>query len=167
VLILPTIRIGYADEVVAALGTDGLNSIRDFVEGGGFLYAQSDGAAIVEATGLVPTGTVDQETRVTDPDNTGQLDVLLPDHPLAFSWLSNSTYVLNEPLITGTAGISVVASFAGTSQPVSVAIGVATPGDGRVVLFNGHPSDNIAYHPQVLDALLWASGERATIHGAL
>ena len=167
VLILPTIRIGYADEVIAALGSDGLNSIRDFVEGGGFLYAQSDGAAIVEAAGLLPAGTVDPETRVTDPDNAGQLDVLLPDHPLAFSWLSDATYVLNEPLVTATAGLTVVATFADTSQPGSVAIGVATPGDGRVVLFNGHPSDDINYHPQVLDALLWAMGERAGIHGTL
>ena len=37
VLILPAIRIGYADEVVAALGADGLTAIREFVEGGGFL----------------------------------------------------------------------------------------------------------------------------------
>ena len=167
VLILPAIRVGYADEVVAALGTGGLNGIRDFVEGGGFLYAQSDGAAIVEAAGLVPTGTVDAETRVTDPDNEGQLHVLLPEHPLAFSWLSDNTYVLNEPLITNTAGLGVVATFADTSQPGSVAIGVATPGDGRVVLFNGHPSDDITYHPQVLDALLWAMGERAGVYGTL
>ncbi len=167
VLILPTIRIGYADEVVTALGTNGLNGIRDFVAGGGFLYAQSNAAYIAEQAGLLPTGTVDLETRVTDTDNKGQLNVLQPDHPLAFSWLSNETYVLNEPLITATAGLSVVATFADTSQPGSVAIGVATPGDGRVVFFNGHPSDDIDYHPQVLDALLWAMGERASIHGTL
>jgi len=167
VLILPTVRVGYTDEVIAALGTDGLNSIHDFVEGGGFLYAQSNGATIAEQAGLVPAGTVDLATRVTDPDNKGQLDVLLPDHPLAFSWLSDETYVLNEPLINATASLTVVATFADTSQPGSVAIGVATPGDGRVVLFNGHPSDDITYHPQVLDALLWASGERASIHGTL
>jgi len=167
VLILPSIRVGYTDEVIAALGTEGLDSIRDFVRDGGFLYAQSNAASIVEAAGLVPNGTVDVDTRVTDPDNAGQLDILLPDHPLAFSWLTNDTYVLNEPLITQTSGISVVAAFADTSQPGSVAIGVATPGDGRVVLFNGHPSDDIDYHPQVLDALLWAMGERASIHGTL
>ena len=166
-LILPAIRVGYAGEVIAALGEDGLAAIRAFVLGGGFLYAQADGAAIAEAAGLLPPGTVDIETRVTDPDNVGQLDVLLPDHPLAFSWLSNTTYVLNEPLITATAGLSVVATFADTSRPGSVAIGVAAPGDGRVVLFNGHPSDDIAYHPQALDALLWAMGERAGIYGQL
>lgn len=167
VLILPALRVGYADAVVAALGDAGLAAIRDFVLGGGFLYAQSDAAAIVQAAGLVPTGTVDPTTRVTDPDNRGQLDVLLPDHPLAFSWLSTTTYVLNEPLITATDGLTVVAAFADTSQPGSVAIGVAAPGDGRVVLFNGHPSDAIGDHPQVLDALLWAMGERAGIYGTL
>ena len=167
VLILPALRVGYADEVIAALGDAGLGAIRDFVLGGGFLYAQADAAAIAEAAGLLPTGTVDLETRVTDPDNVGQLDVLLPDHPLAFSWLSSTTYVLNEPLITATEGLSVVATFADTSQPGSVAIAVAAPGDGRVVLVNGHPSDAIAYHPQALDALLWAMGERAGLYGAL
>ncbi|MBC7227875.1 MAG: hypothetical protein H5T61_11700 [Thermoflexales bacterium] len=167
VLILPALRVGYADEVVAALGPDGLAAIADFVRGGGFLYAQADGAAIAQAAGLVPAGTVDVETRVTDPDNRGQLDLLLPDHPLAFSWLSNTTYVLNEPLITATEGLTVVATFVDTTQPGSVAIAVAAPGDGRVVLFNGHPSDTIADHPQVLDALLWAMGERAGIYGEL
>jgi len=167
VLILPAMRLGYTDEVVSALGSAGLDAIRDFVEGGGFLYAQSNAAYIVEQAGLVDAGTVDLSTRVTDPDNAGQLDVLLPDHPLAFSWLADETYVLDEPLITSTGQLSVVAAFADTSQPGSVAIGVTTPGDGRVVLFNGHPSDDIDYHPQVLDALLWASAERAGIYGDL
>jgi hypothetical protein len=167
ILILPAIRVGYADEVAAALGPAGLAAIRDFVLGGGFLYAQSDAAYLVEAAGLVPTGTVSLASRVTDPDNAGQLNVLLPDHPLAFSWLAGETYVLNEPLITATAGLGVVATFADTSRPGSVAIGVAEPGDGRVVLFNGHPSDDIDYHPQVLDALLWAMSERAGIYGTL
>ena len=167
VLILPAMRLGYADEVVSALGSAGLDSIYDFVAGGGFLYAQSNAAYIAEQAGVVGEGTVDLTTRVTDPDNAGQLNVLLPDHPLAFSWLSDSTYVLDEPLITDTGTLSVVATFADTSQPGSVAIGVGTTGDGRVVLLNGHPSDDIAYHPQVLDALLWAMGERAGIHGTL
>ncbi len=167
VLILPALRVGSTDAVLDALGDEGLEAIHDFVLNGGFLYAQADGAAIAEAAGLLPPGTVDVETRVTDPDNVGQLDVLLPDHPLAFSWLSRTTYVLNEPLITATEGLTVVATFADTSHPGSVAIAVAAPGDGRVVLFNGHPSDDIAYHPQVLDALLWAMGERAGIYGEL
>jgi hypothetical protein len=167
VLILPAIRVGYADEVAAALGPAGLAAIRDFVLGGGFLYAQSDAAYLAEAAGLVPTGTVNLNARVTDPDNAGQLNVLLPDHPLAFSWLADETYVLNEPLITATAGLSVVATFADTSRPGSVAIAVAAPGDGRVVHLNGHPSDGIDYHPQVLDALLWAMSERAGIYGSL
>ncbi|MCX7854872.1 MAG: hypothetical protein N2556_02650, partial [Anaerolineae bacterium] len=167
VLILPALRVGYADEVVAALGDPGLAAIRDFVLSGGFLYAQAEATLIAEAAGLIPTGTVNPAIRVTDADNRGHLNVLLPDHPLAFSWLSDSTYVLNEPLITATPGLTIVATFADTSQPGSVAIAVATPGDGRVVLFNGHPSDTIADHPQVLDALLWAMSERAGIYGTL
>jgi hypothetical protein len=167
ILILPSIRLGYADEVAAALGTAGLEAIRDFVESGGFLYAQSNGAYIVEEAGLLEPGTVDLDVRVTHPSNQGELNVLLPDHPLAFSWISQSTYVLDEPAIAATAGLTVVATFEDTSQPDTVAIGIATPGDGRVVLFNGHPSDDISHHPQVLDALLWAMGERGGIYGEL
>jgi hypothetical protein len=167
ILILPAMRIGYADDVAAGLGSAGLDAIRDFVEAGGFLYAQSNGAYIVEAAGLVAAGTVDLSTRVTHPSNEGQLNVLLPDHPLTFSWVSQTTYVLDEPAIMATAGITAIATFADTSQPGSVAIGLATPGDGRVVLFNGHPSDDINHHPQVLDALLWAMGERGGIYGTL
>ncbi|MGD2177770.1 MAG: hypothetical protein PVG71_08105, partial [Anaerolineae bacterium] len=167
VLILPSIRIGYVGEVTAALGTDGLDAIHDFVDSGGFLYAQSNAGYLSEEAGLVPTGTVDLETRVTDADNTGQLNVLQPDHPLAFSWLSDTTYVLNEPRINATEGMSVVATFADTTQPGSVAIGVSAPGDGRVVLFNGHPSNDVDHYPQLFDALLWAMGERANIHGTL
>jgi hypothetical protein len=167
VLVLPTIRIGYVDEVTAALGPDGLDAIREFVEDGGFLYAQSNACYLGERAGLVPTGTVDLDARVTDADNEGQLNVLQPNHPLAFSWLSNATYVLNEPRINATKGMSVVATFADTTEPGSVAIGVSADGDGRVVFLNGHPSNDVDHYPQLLDALLWAMGERANIHGTL
>jgi hypothetical protein len=167
ILILPSMRLGYADDVASALGTAGLAAINDFVEAGGFLYAQSNAAYIVEAAGLLVPGTVDLSARVTHPSNQGLLDVLLPDHPLAFSWISQATYVLDEPAIAATSGLTVVAEFADTSQPGSVAIGVASAGDGRIVLFNGHPSDDIDHHPQVLDALLWAMGERGGIYGTL
>ncbi|RLC77375.1 MAG: hypothetical protein DRI61_11670, partial [Chloroflexi bacterium] len=64
VLILPSIRLGWADEVAASLGDTGLQAIREFVESGGFLYAQSNASYLVEQAGLLPSGTVDINTRV-------------------------------------------------------------------------------------------------------
>ncbi|RLC78097.1 MAG: hypothetical protein DRI61_10405, partial [Chloroflexi bacterium] len=61
----------------------------------------------------------------------------------------------------------VVATFTDTTQPGSVAIAWRPFGLGKEVLFNGHPSDKIYYYPQVIDALLWAMGRRATIRGEL
>ena len=179
VLILPTIRTGYTDEVLAALGDAGQQAIRDFVMNGGFLYAQGESCYLAEAVGLLPPGTVDLDTRLTDEDNVGHLNVLVPESPLTFSWLDDSTYVLNEPLLhmpggitgtlafSGTVPIMQVASYVDTSHPGSPAILYATPGLGKVVLMSGHPSDKLDYHPQVLDALLLAMGQRADLTGSV
>ncbi len=166
VLILPTIRLGYADDVVARLGANGLNKVKAFVEGGGTVYAQGEALHIVQETGLVPTGTVNLSQRVTDLDNQGQLTINEPDSPLTFSWLANETYVLNEPLMTAMSSTVPIATYDDdTSQPGSPAILYAMPGEGKVILMSGHPSDKQEYHPQVLDALLLAMGQRAGLHG--
>ncbi len=167
-LIIPAFRLGWAEEVAASLGDDGLEALRRFVEQGGWLYAQSDGAWLAQAAGLVPTGTVDLTSRVTDLDNRAALALDLPDHPLTFSWLELTTYVLNEPRLSATAGVSVVAHYDGdTTAPGAPALLTATYGKGRVILMNGHPSDQVEDYPQVIDVLLWAMGRRAGFHGTL
>ncbi len=165
ILILPTIRLGYADDVVTRLGASGLNNIEAFVEAGGTVYAQGEALHLVQECGLVPDGTVDLTQRVTDLDNRGELTIDDADSPLTFSWLSNETYVLNEPLMTAMSGTITIATYDDTSQPGSPAILYAMPGDGKVILMSGHPSDKQEYYPQVLDALLLAMGERAGLHG--
>jgi len=167
VLILPATRVGWGDDLAASFGAEGLAQIRAFVAGGGFLYAQSDAAYLAEAASVVPAGTVNLESRVTKDDNVGTVILNLPDHPLTFSWLSNTMYVLNEPVLTATSGVSVIATFNDTTQPVSVALLVAPYGAGKVVLMNSHPSDDQDYYPQVLDALLWAGAQRAALRGTL
>ena len=84
ILILPSFSIGFYDEVVAALGVDGLAALAAFVNNGGFVYAQGQGQYLLEAAGLVAPGTVD----VTTPNTTnlGMLDVHDPTHPLTFNW---------------------------------------------------------------------------------
>jgi len=167
VLILPATRVGWGDDLATSFGAEGLAQIRAFVQNGGFLYAQSDGAYVAQAAGVVPANTVDLASRVTGADNVGSLTINLPDHPLTFSWLSNTMYVLNEPTFSATTGVSVVATYNDTTQPGSPALLVAPFGAGKVVLMNGHPTDDQDYYPQVLDALLWAGAQRAALRGTL
>lgn len=163
-LMLPALRVGWADEVAAALGDDGLAALYDFVAGGGHLYAQGNAAWLVEAAGLISAGTVDLGTRVQDPDNRGEITFLEPAHPLALSWLSPSLYVLDEPALNGSEDLQVIATFSDTTAPGTVALAVAGVGDGRVVLLNGHPTSVRDDAPQVIDALLWAMSERGGLH---
>ncbi len=168
-LLLPTVRLGWADEVAAELGADGLTAVREWVEAGGFLYAQGEANYLAEAAGLVPEGTVDLDTRVTDADNTAQVTFDDPTSPLTFSWLDDTVYVLNEPLLTVMTDTTAIASFgpSETTQPGSPAVLYAHPGFGEVVLMNAHPSDLQDYYPQVLNAVLMSMAERAGIHGDL
>jgi len=168
-LLLPTVRTGWADDVAAELGTTGLTAIHEWVEAGGFLYAQGESNYLAQAAGLVPEGTVDVETRVTDADNTAAVTLDDPASPLTFSWLDDNVYVLNEPLLAALTDTVTIASFAvgETSQPGSPAILYAHPGHGEVVLVNAHPSDLQDDYPQVLDAVLLSMAERAGLHGTL
>jgi hypothetical protein len=167
-LILPSLRLGYADEVSTSLGSTGLANVRAFVEGGGVLYTQGEAAYLAQAAGVVPTDTVDLNTRVTEANNEGGLTINDSTNPLTFSWLRQSTYVLNEPLLKATTGvITAVATYTNTTQPGSPAILYGTPGQGKVILMSGHPSDKLDYHPQVLDAVLLAMARRAGLTGEL
>ena len=168
-LLLPTIRTGWADDVAAELGTSGLTAIREWVEAGGFLYAQGESNYLAQAAELVPEGTVDLDTRLTDSDNSAQVTFDDPTSPLTFSWLDDSVYVLNEPLLTVMTDTTAIASFgtSETTQPGSPAILYAHPGYGTVVLVNAHPSDLQNEYPQVLDAVLMSMAERGGIHGDL
>jgi hypothetical protein len=174
VLIVPSIRTGWAVTVAQSLSATGLSAIKAFWQNGGSLYAQSDGAYLAEAAGLVPVGTVDPATRVTAGagNNTGALAVARPDHPATFSWLGNSMYVLEEPLLSAGAGITTVAAYASGSAPGSPAIlasdGAKQPENaGRIVLVSGHPSDRQSNYPQVFSALLWMMTRRAGLDGEI
>jgi hypothetical protein len=168
ILILPSITIGYADEVAQALGSTGLTALADWVNDGGTLYAQGDGCYLVEAAGLVPAGTVDLNDRLTDDapyDNMATLEVNEPDNSLTFSWLSQETYILDDPVLTATSGISVVATYTDTTHPGTPAILFARRGDGQIMLTNAHPSVQQSTYPLVLDAILLGMSEQAGLTG--
>ena len=76
-LLIPKIKKGYVADVVDALGEAGLTALAEFVQDGGMIYAEGDGAYVVEAAELVPERTVDLESRITayDSANIGYLSV--------------------------------------------------------------------------------------------
>lgn len=169
VLILPSVTISYADEVNTALGASGRAAIADWVAAGGTLYAQGDAAYLVQSAGLLPSGTVLQE-RLTDLapyDNLANLDVINPLDALTFSWLSNQTYILDDPVLVATEGVTVVATYVETSHPGTPAILYTRIEDGEVIVTNAHPSIRQSTYPLVLDAIFLAMSERMGIHGYL
>ncbi len=169
ILILPSITIGYADEVAAALGVRGRAAIAEWVRAGGTLYAQGDGCYLAEAAGLVPTGTVNLRERLTDRppfDNIAHLRLDDADHPLTFSWLAPETYILDDPVLTAADDLTVVATYTDTTKPNTPAILFARRGAGQVILTNAHPSDRQATYPLVFAALFMGMSERAGLTGA-
>ncbi|MBU0491889.1 MAG: hypothetical protein KKA73_10180 [Chloroflexi bacterium] len=171
VLLLPGIKIGHAQDVADALGPAGLAAIRAFVERGGMVYAQSDGCYLVEAAGLVAPGTVDLTARVTayGTGSVGQLDVLTDALPLTWSWLDDSAYVLDDPVLAGGGDLTTIATYADTTQPGTAAILYRQfPGGGQVILMSGHPAaDRAAYYPQFLAALFQAFADRGDLRASV
>ena len=166
-LVLPSIKVGTATTVTQALGPEGLAAIETFVRSGGHLYAQGEAARIVQATNLVPPDTVDPFRRIDAPGNTARLDIALPDHPLAMSWLTDTLYVLGDPRLTASADLPAVASFADGSWPGTAAILSGLVDQGRVTLVAGHPTDRHRREqlPLFLDALLLSGAEYGELYG--
>ncbi len=168
ILVLPSITVGYADDVAQALGSEGLAALADWVAAGGTLYAQGDGCYLVEAAGLVPAGTVNLDERLTDEapfDNVAHLRVDEPESSLTFSWLAQETYILDDPVLAATAGITVVATYTDTTHPDTPAILFTRHGDGQIILTNAHPSARQSTYPLALDALLLGMTERCGLTG--
>ena len=176
VLLLPAIKIGHAPDVADALGPAGLAAIRAFVENGGTLYAQSDGCYLAEAAGLVPAGTVDLDTRVTAyaTDHVGQLNVLDRSRPLTWSWLDDTAYVLDDPVLAGGGNLTTIATYinvivGGVSDADSDAILYQQfPGGGQVILMSGHPAADREHHyPQFLSALFQAFADKGDLTASM
>jgi hypothetical protein len=170
VLILPSITLGYAQGVEAALSPTGTQAIHDWVMAGGTLFAQGEACFLVQAAGLVPSTTVDLNQRlVGDPasDNLAELVISDTTSELTFSWVHSSTYLLDDPLLTASQEISTVAVYSGTNFPGSPAILHARRQKGQVILTNAHPGDRQDTYPQVFDALFLAMSERADLSGQL
>jgi hypothetical protein len=59
VLIIPDIIAAEKDLIIDIIGDQGLQTIRDFVNNGGTVYSSAKGIYILEAAGLINSGTTD------------------------------------------------------------------------------------------------------------
>lgn len=170
ILILPSISKGYADHVVAALGTDGLSNLADFVQNGGLVYAQGDATYLAEAAGLVASGTSVTSTRVAAYNNEATLKYS-GFSPLTYSLLSDKMYILQDPLLQTTSGESIVALY--TSDLMdgdhigSPAILSYEIGSGKLILVSGHPSERSDLLPLVFNAVLWGLSGKADLRNSI
>ncbi|MEW6096649.1 MAG: fibronectin type III domain-containing protein [bacterium] len=167
-VIFPSVKKGYVEDVVGILTQQGVDNLKSFVANGGILYAQGECVYLVEKLGLVGTGTVDLQNRVTDMDNKGQLNILDTSHPLTFSWLANETYVLDDPLLLEKDQIqnatqTIIAKYIDTDQQNSVAIIYVEHQLGAAIMMPSHPSDKTEYYPLVLDAVLLAMSRKSAL----
>ena len=182
VLIIPAIRADAIFTVTNVLSRTGaLAAIRAFAENGGTLIAQSNGAYLAEAAGLLPVGTVDltNTLHLSGADaNRGELVIQQPDSPLAWSWLTNTLYILNDPVLHPSAEMQVIATLSNADDapaivyaPLSLTGGEGTVivpgGPGAVILIVGHPTSEASrvQAPLFIDALLAVFATRAEFTG--
>ncbi|MFH1859906.1 MAG: fibronectin type III domain-containing protein [bacterium] len=161
-IIFPAVKKGYMDEIKTAVGTTGLNNIRSFVEAGGFLYSQGESNYIAEMAGLVGTGTVDLNNRVNISDSIGELRIEDASSPVVFARLSDTMYVLDDPMLVAKGTQTTVAIYTNISNSPP-AIVASERGLGKVILMGGHPADKREYYPLALNPVLWAMSQKAAL----
>ncbi len=169
ILILPAFNVNYAADVVAALTPAGLTALQDFVTGGGMVYAQGTGAYLLEAAGLLVTGTVDMSATLDLPgsESLGELQIEDPAHLLTFNWEIDQLWLLHDPQVAANPPLVTVASYTNTLGGPQPAILYGESGQGRMVVVAGHPTS--AIHREQLaiffNGLLTGMSERSELYG--
>lgn len=179
-LIVPAFRSDARDAIRERLAETGaLNAIAAFVDAGGALYAQGSGLWIAEQAGVLPEGTVnlDAPIQLLGGDafaNQGWLDIVQPESPMAWSWLTDSLYILDDPVLQlppaggGTeGGVEVIAELSNVEYGAVPAVIRAPHGAGQVIGVVGHPTDATrrAQLSLFMNALLTALSGRADFYG--
>lgn len=175
VLIIPAIRADAIFTMTNVLSETGaLAAIRAFAENGGTIIAQSNGAYIAEAASLLPPGTVDltNTLQLSGADqNRGELVIQQPASPLAWSWLTNTLYILNDPVLHPSGQMQVIATLSNAADAPAIVYAPLSPSGrgagGEVILIAGHPANDArrAQVPLFIDALLTALAARAEFTG--
>jgi len=172
-LIIPAFRSDARDAVRERLAETGaLNAIADFVHTGGTLYAQGSGLWIAEQAGVLPEGTVnlDAPIQLLGDDtfaNQGWLDIVQPESPMAWSWLTSSLYILDDPTLVPGEIMEVIAELSNAEGGAVPAVIRMPHGLGQVIGVVGHPTDATrrAQLPLFMNALLTALSGRADFYG--
>lgn len=170
ILVVPSFKAGYQQDVLANFSAEALTALHDFVAAGGSIYAQGNGAMILEAAEILPAGTVHPTTTLSLPPSAGDVGQLLlddPTSPLFFNWLTPSLYLLQDPLLTVTGNLQTVASYSDTIGGPQPAIVQGTLGQGRILLVNGHPTavNQEGQHILLFNALLQSMAEKGELFG--
>jgi hypothetical protein len=103
----------------------------------------------------------------SDP-NRGVLDVLLPNSPLAHSWLTSSLYILSDPILYPSEETEVIATISNADTydppPAIMRAGVEA---GQVIVQVGHPTDKLRREqmPLFMNAVLLALGSKGELTG--
>ncbi len=164
VLIIPAVAADERTEFMSEM--DGrLSVISDFVRGGGSLIAFGHSTLVAQKAGLVPGDTVSTAVHVSSPNGKGTLHIAIADDPLAYSWISTQTMVMDDPLLSANQVVTAIAVYSDTNQPGSAALLAGRVGRGEVVLIGGHPILDPQYYPVVLNAILRAGAERGSLRG--
>ncbi len=172
-LIIPAIRSDAVLSVTGALADAGaLDAIRAWVENGGTLYVQGSGFWVADAAGLLPDGALTAQTVALTPpddlDNRGRLQIVDTTSPLAWSWVTNTLYILDDPVLSPLPGIKVIATLINTTAPAPIpAVVRVSQGQGQVLGVIGHPTDPTRRLelPLFMDAVFSALTARGELWG--
>jgi hypothetical protein len=175
-LIVPAFRSDAYDAVISLLSEGGaLDAIRAFVARGGALYAQGTGLFVAQAAGVLPESVMNRDDRVTllppdDVANRGVMQVTQPASPLAYGWLTDTLYILDDPILWPDEGgeLKVIAELTNADWANPVPAVVRYPyGAGHLLGVVGHPTDPARRNelPLFVNALLLALSGPADVYG--
>ncbi|RKZ27853.1 hypothetical protein DRQ26_02365, partial [bacterium] len=126
------------------------DALRNALENGATIYAEGNGGYLLEAYGIIPSGTVDL-TDVIDgspPSMQASVEVADNEHPLAFVSLSNSIYTVSGPTLSD--GYRTILRFGDdvwdptdAGKPAAIEISGDDALGGKILLISGMPTAGV------------------------
>ena len=136
----------YMDETAARYPDLGL-ALENFLGSGGTIYAEGNAGYLLEAYGILPTGSVDLDDYVEGSvSGLCEVDVVDADHPLGFAIPGNGVYTILGPTFNIPA-MDTILKIASSWDPLDVGkplAGIVNPtAGGRIILNAGMPTTGI------------------------
>jgi len=132
----------YMDEMAARYPDVG-TALTDFLTAGGTIYTEGNGAYVLEAYGILPSGSIILDDPV-EGDVTGycEVSVINPEHPMGFDIPSPGIYTLLGPELN-VAGMETILEIESAWDPGDVGkplVGQVSIGGGRILMNAGMPT---------------------------